>query len=74
MMALDGFGPPCEPKADCEDAGPVDHGAYFRFNFGTLPGTDDSNTAKDERETSFTIFYGAAANESLALAAIGARG
>lgn len=69
-----GFGPPCEPTVDCVDAGPSDHGAYFRFNFGTLLGMDDPSTQNDERERTFTIFYGAAANESLALAAIGAEG
>jgi hypothetical protein len=55
---------------DFTDAGPADHGAYFRFNFGTLAGLDDATTAEDERSYSFTIFYGAAANETLALAAI----
>lgn len=40
-----------------------DHGAYFRFNFGSL---------ENNHSYSFTIFYGAAANEALALAAIGA--
>ena len=50
---------------DLNDAGPNDHGAYFRFNFGDL--------AAGESYT-FTIFYGAAANETLALAAIGAEG
>lgn len=74
LAGYSGFGAPCEPKADCVDAGPSDHGAYFRFNFGALPGTDDPSTPQDEREFSFTIFYGAAANESLALAAIGAEG
>lgn len=46
---------------DCTDAGPVDHGAYFRFNFGTLA---------DGKSYTFTTFYGAAANERDALAAI----
>ena len=57
---------------DFTDAGPADHGAYFRFNFGTLLGLDDVNTTNDDTEYSFTIFYGAAANEADALAAIGA--
>lgn len=48
--------------ADFTDVGPTDHGAYFRFNFGTLePGASKS----------FNIYYGAAGTESLALAAIG---
>ncbi|RYD38706.1 MAG: hypothetical protein EOP86_00025 [Verrucomicrobiaceae bacterium] len=52
-------------NADFTDNGPNDHGAYFRFNFGDLaPGE-----SKD-----FTIFYGAAANESEALAALGSVG
>lgn len=60
---------------DFTDSGPTDHGAYFRFNFGTLSGLDDASTLdKDERSVSFTIFYGAAASESLALAAISAEG
>lgn len=46
---------------DCTDAGPADHGAYFRFNFGSLADGDTYN---------FSIFYGAAGNEALALAAI----
>ncbi len=52
-------------NADCTDSGPMDHGAYFRFNFGTLA-DGDSYT--------FTIFYGAAGNEAAAIAAIGAEG
>ncbi|MBI3153981.1 MAG: PEP-CTERM sorting domain-containing protein [Burkholderiales bacterium] len=48
---------------DLTDAGPFDHGAYFRFNFGALA---------DGESYSFTIFYGAAANESDAIAAIAA--
>jgi type IV pilus assembly protein PilY1 len=43
------------------DAGPEDHGAYFRFNFGTI-----ADGAKYE----FDIFYGATGSESTALAAI----
>lgn len=52
-------------NVDFEDNGPADHGAYFRFKFGDLA-TDTSRT--------FQIFYGAAANESDALAAIAAEG
>ena len=47
------------------DNGPTDHGAYFKFNFGTL-------AAGDSR--SFSIFYGAAPNEVAANAALGATG
>ena len=52
-------------NVDFEDNGPADHGAYFRFKFGDLA-TDASRT--------FQIFYGAAASESAALAAIAAEG
>ena len=52
-------------NVDCTDAGPNDHGAYFRFNFGSL--------ADDESYT-FSIFYGAAGSEADALAAVGAEG
>jgi type IV pilus assembly protein PilY1 len=72
LAGYSGFGAPCEPTADCVDAGPADHGAYFRFNFGTLSGADDPSTQKDETAYTFTIFYGAAPNESAALAAIAA--
>lgn len=48
---------------DFTDSGPTDHGAYFRFNFGSLL-AGESYT--------FSIFYGAAASEREALAAIGA--
>jgi hypothetical protein len=48
---------------DVVDAGPTDHGAYFRFNFGSL--------AAGESYT-FDIFYGATGDEASALAAIGA--
>lgn len=48
---------------DFTDAGIEDHGAYFRFNFGTL---------EAGAEYAFTIFYGAAPSERTALAAIGA--
>ncbi|WP_310564176.1 PEP-CTERM sorting domain-containing protein [Hydrogenophaga sp.] len=50
---------------DFTDVGPVDHGAYFRFNFGTLA---------DGESYTFTTFYGATGNEASALAAIGAEG
>lgn len=50
---------------DCMDSGPTDHGAYFRFNFGDLL-AGASQT--------FEIFYGAAATEAAALAAIAAEG
>lgn len=48
---------------DFTDCGPADHGAYFRFNFGDLA---------DGESYSFSIFYGAAASEREALAAVGA--
>ena len=48
---------------DFTDSGPADHGAYFRFNFGALA---------DGASRTFEIFYGAAATEAGALAAIGA--
>ena len=48
---------------DFVDNGPDDHGAYFRFNFGTIADGD---------EYSFNIFYGAAGSEAAALAAIAA--
>lgn len=48
---------------DFTDNGATDHGAYFRFNFGSLD---------DGKSYDFNIFYGAAASEALALAAIGA--
>jgi type IV pilus assembly protein PilY1 len=47
--------------ADFTDLGPLDHGAYFRFNFGTI---------EDAAEYKFTIFYGAADSEAAALAAV----
>jgi uncharacterized protein YhjY with autotransporter beta-barrel domain len=47
------------------NAGPADHGSLFDFDFGTLaPG----------EEIKFVIFYGAAANEAEALAALEAVG
>lgn len=65
LAPYSGFGAPCEPTTDCIDAGPTDHGAYFRFNFGSLA---------DGASRTFEIFYGAAASEALALAAIGKEG
>ncbi len=50
---------------DFTDCGPADHGAYFRFNFGTL---------EDGESYTFSIFYGAAGSETAALAAVGAAG
>jgi type IV pilus assembly protein PilY1 len=47
------------------DSGPADHGAYFKFNFGSL--------AADSSKT-FSIFYGAAGSETAALAALGTVG
>lgn len=52
-------------NVDCVDAGPADHGAYFRFNFG---GLDDGESY------TFSIFYGAAGTEADALAAVTAAG
>ena len=50
---------------DAVDSGPTDHGALFDFDFGQL----------DAGETfQFTTFYGAAANEADALAALGSVG
>lgn len=50
---------------DCTAIGPLDHGAYFRFNFGSLA---------DGASREFDIFYGAAANEAGAFSAIAAEG
>jgi type IV pilus assembly protein PilY1 len=47
------------------DAGPADHGARFTFGFGDLAAG---------ASTSFSIFYGAAPTELLALAALGVVG
>jgi len=50
-----------------EDNGPCDHGALFDFNFGTIAAGQEWN---------FTIYYGAAADEpsaDAALAAVGAQ-
>lgn len=48
---------------DFTDVGALDHGAYFRFNFGTL---------EDGESYTFNIFYGAAGTEADALAAVAA--
>lgn len=61
----DGVGSAGTTDVDFEDNGRADHGAYFRFNFGALA-AGASNT--------FQIFYGAAADEAGALAAIAAEG
>ena len=50
---------------DFTDSGPADHGAYFKFNFGTV---------KAGESYKFAIYYGAAGTERDALAAIGAEG
>jgi PEP-CTERM motif len=52
-------------NVDCTDAGAADHGAYFRFNFGSLA---------DGESYTFSIFYGAAGSEVDALAAVSAQG
>ena len=52
-------------NVDFTDAGPADHGAYFKFNFGDLAGGESYG---------FTIFYGATGTERDALAAIAAEG
>lgn len=61
LAGYSNYDPACL-NADCTHSGPRDHGAYFRFNFGTL--------AAGATRT-FDIFYGAAATEALAIAAIG---
>jgi type IV pilus assembly protein PilY1 len=50
---------------DCDKAGAADHGAYFKFNFGSL---------EDGKSYTFDIFYGAGGNEREALAALSAIG
>jgi type IV pilus assembly protein PilY1 len=58
----------CDPTTqdvDFTDSGSSDHGAYFRFNFGTLK-------AGETRE--FSIFYGAAESEAAANVAVAAEG
>lgn len=49
--------------SDCEAFGPSDHGAYFRFNFGSIA---------DGETYEFDIFYGAAGGKAAAIAAIAA--
>jgi hypothetical protein len=53
---------PATEDVDFADDGPADHGAYFKFNFGDL-GIGESKV--------FSIFYGAASTEAIALAALG---
>jgi len=50
-------------NVDCEASGPEDHGAYFRFNFGSIA---------DGASYEFDIFYGAAGGKAAAIAAIAA--
>lgn len=52
-------------NADCTASGPDDHGAYFRFNFGTI---------EDGEQYEFDIFYGAAGGKIAAINAIAAEG
>lgn len=56
---------PATLNVDFVDNGAADHGAYFLFNFGDLA---------DGESYEFSIFYGAAANETEMLAALGAVG
>ena len=60
-----GFHSPILATGDFVDSGPADHGAHFDFGFGAL-GAGESK--------SFRIFYGAAADEADALAALAAVG
>src|SRR5207237_9850905 len=48
-------------SGDAIDSGPSDHGALFDFGFGTLPAG---------KSFKFNIYYGAAATEAEALAAL----
>jgi len=57
------YPPYCGVDVDFVDCGSSDHGAYFRFNFGSLA---------DGESYDFTIFYGAATTEALADAAVSA--
>lgn len=52
-------------NTDFTDSGSADHGAYFRFNFGSLA---------DGESFSFSIFYGVATSEAAANAAVAAEG
>lgn len=56
---------PATLDVDFIDDGPADHGAYFRFNFGSLA---------DGESKTFSVYYGAATGERAALAAIAAEG
>lgn len=62
-LGADGPITPASADVDFVDLGPNDHGAYFRFNFGTIAAGESFD---------FTIFYGAAGSEAAMLAAIGA--
>jgi WD40 repeat protein len=53
------------PFEPLNDAGPKDHGALFDFGFGSLPAGETKT---------FTFYYGGAATETAALAAIDAVG
>lgn len=53
----------CGVDVDFVDCGAADHGAYFRFNFGSLA---------DGESVDFTIFYGAERTEALADVAVAA--
>jgi type IV pilus assembly protein PilY1 len=65
---LDAGNSPINPATldvDFVDDGIADHGAYFRFNFGSLA---------DGADYTFSIFYGAAGDEAAMLAALTAAG
>jgi type IV pilus assembly protein PilY1 len=65
-LAYDGeIYPYCGVNVDFTDCGSADHGAYFKFNFGTLA---------DGESVNFTVFYGATGTEAAANTAIGAEG
>jgi type IV pilus assembly protein PilY1 len=65
-LAGDPGGIACPVNSDFADCSPTsDHGAFFRFNFGSL-GAGESRT--------FDIFYGGALREAEALAALSAVG
>jgi type IV pilus assembly protein PilY1 len=49
-------------NVDFSDSGPFDHGAFFKFNFGTLA---------DGASVTFDIFYGAGPTEASVLATLG---
>lgn len=52
-------------NVDFTDSGPTDHGAFFRFNFGTL---------KAGESRTFSVYYGATYSETSMLAALGSVG